>query len=48
MHSYPPWKGTSTGTKLLHRHFNLAGSTLKKFIYDTFPEVSAARWAELL
>lgn len=48
MRADPSWRGVSDATRLLYRHFNLAGTTLKRFVYDTFPEVSAARWtAEL-
>jgi len=48
MRSDPSWQKVSTSTELLHRHFNLAGTTLKGFVYQTFPEVSEARWTEEL
>jgi hypothetical protein len=46
--SDPSWRPLYESTKLLRRHFNLAGSTLKRFVYDTFPEVGSARWNDPL
>lgn len=44
----PSWRSVAASTSLLRRHFNQAGSTLKKFVYDTFPEVGSARWNDEL
>ncbi len=38
------WELIFSRTRLLKRHLNLSGSSLKKFIYDNFPEVSGAQW----
>ena len=42
------WAEVSASASLLRRHLNFAGSTLKNFIYDYFPEVATARWSEEL
>jgi len=42
------WYQTAEVTNLLVKHFDLTGNSLKKFIYDHFPEVSDARWGEIL
>lgn len=42
------WSTTANAIKLLRRHFNLSGTTLKRHIYDWFPEVSQARWRDEL
>ncbi len=44
----PAWQSLEASTRLLRRHFNMAGTTLKNFIYKTFPEVGSARWNEEL
>lgn len=43
-----PWTETQALIGLLKRHFNLSGSTLKAFVYEHFPEVTAAKWGEQL
>ncbi len=48
MRSDPSWQQTDASTRLLRRHFNQAGSTLKDFVYKTFPEVAQAGWREKL
>ncbi len=42
------WAETASIIKLLKRHLDLQGSTLKDFIYTNFPEVSEARWGNQL
>jgi hypothetical protein len=42
------WEAIDASTRLLRQHFNQTGSTLKRFIYETFPEVGSARWNEPL
>lgn len=42
----PAWIETSDRIVLLKRHFNLSGATLKKFIYENFPEVTRATWGQ--
>lgn len=44
----PAWADTAARINVLRRHFNLAGATLKKFIYEHFPEVTQASWGESL
>lgn len=44
----PAWQELAARVALLARHFNLAGTTLKKFIYRHFPEVTQAAWGERL
>jgi len=48
MRSDSAWEEVSASTGLLRNHLNLAGTTLKNFIYDHFPEVATARWTEEL
>ena len=48
MRSESAWEEVSEATRLLKRHLNMAGNTLKNFIYDHFPEVASARWTEEL
>ncbi len=48
MRSDSAWEEVSASTGLLRRHLNLAGNTLKNFIYEHFPEVATARWREEL
>jgi hypothetical protein len=48
MRADPAWRPIDASTRLLRRHFNLAGSTLKNFVYQHFPEVGSARWNEAL
>lgn len=40
------WAQVAFRTKLLKRHFNLSGTTLKNFVYNHFPEVTKASWGE--
>ena len=42
------WGETAMRARLLRRHFDLSGSTLKDFVYEHFPEVSSAAWGEVL
>jgi hypothetical protein len=42
------WSQTAERVVLLRRHFDLAGTTLKNFIYREFPEVVGAQWGEWL
>jgi hypothetical protein len=42
------WASTAAAVQLLRHNFNQAGSTLKKLVYDVFPEITAARWEEPL
>ena len=44
----PAWNDTSDRVELLRKHFDLRGATLKKFIYDNFPEVTRATWGQSL
>ena len=44
----PAWADMSERIELLRRHFDLSGATLKKFIYDNFPEVTRATWGQSL
>ncbi|MYD97254.1 MAG: hypothetical protein F4X98_07695 [Gammaproteobacteria bacterium] len=44
----PAWVETAGRIELLRRHFDLTGATLKKFIYDNFPEVTQAKWGQSL
>jgi hypothetical protein len=48
MREQPAWSTTVNGIVLLRRHFNLAGATLKRLIYEWFPEVHDARWSDQL
>jgi hypothetical protein len=42
------WHDYAERTKLLKQYFDLAGTTLKDFIYSHFPEVTQADWGERL
>ena len=42
------WAEVAVRIRLLRRHFDLKGSTLKDFIYKNFPEVTNASWGALL
>jgi hypothetical protein len=42
----PYWNIVSQRSKLLRKHFDLTGTSLKDFIYDFFPEVTSATWGE--
>lgn len=42
------WRDTAERIKLLRQHFDLTGTSLKKFIYQHFPEVTRATWGESL
>ena len=44
----PAWSETSERIELLRRHFNLTGASLKKFVYENFPEVTKATWGRSL
>ena len=44
----PAWNETSERVELLRKHFNLSGASLKKFIYENFPEVTQAKWGQSL
>ena len=43
-----PWQETARRVDTLRQHFDLAGTTLKKFIYEHFPEVTRATWGRSL
>jgi len=42
------WADVAARTKVLRRHFDLSGSSLKDFIYQHFPEVAGASWGKKL
>lgn len=42
------WAPVGHATAQLRRHLDLTGSNLKRFIYEHFPEVTAARWGQSL
>ena len=42
------WDDTANRARLLRKHFDLSGSTLKEFVYEHFPEVGSASWGEPL
>jgi hypothetical protein len=42
------WADVAARTKLLRRHFDLSGTSLKDFIYEHFPEVAGASWGKKL
>ncbi|MDE0036446.1 MAG: hypothetical protein OXU77_02670 [Gammaproteobacteria bacterium] len=44
----PAWVDMSGRIELLRRHFDLSGTTLKRFIYDNLPEVTQATWGQSL
>lgn len=48
LRSEPVWQEPTIKLELLRKHMNLAGTTLKKFIYDHFPEVTKAEWGKSL
>lgn len=48
MRAEPAWQSVDASTRLLRRHFNMTGTSLKTFVYNTFPEVGSARWNEEL
>jgi hypothetical protein len=48
LQSEPAWQQLAASAAVLYRHFNQSGASLKKFVYDTFPEVGAASWTEEL
>lgn len=33
-------------TKVIKRHFDMGGTNLMKFVYDTFPEIETLRFGE--
>jgi DNA-binding PadR family transcriptional regulator len=44
----PIWQETSKQIRLLKQHLDLQGSSLKKFVYENFPEVTKASWGDSL
>jgi len=42
------WQEVAARVDRLKKHLDLSGTTLKKFIYDNFPEVSQAVWGQTL
>lgn len=44
----PAWEDTAARVALLSRHFNLSGTSLMKFVYEHFPEVTQASWGDTL
>lgn len=40
------WSATAARVRLLTEHFDLTGESLKRFVYQHFPEVVAAHWGE--
>jgi hypothetical protein len=44
----PAWQDTWAQTGLLRKFFDLTGTTLKSFVYETFPEVAGAEWGNKL
>ena len=44
----PAWVEVSERASTLRRNFDLTGTTLKKFIYEHFPEVTQAHWGQPL
>lgn len=42
------WAPTLEAVRLLKRHFDLSGSSLKDFVYEHFPEVTRQEWGRLL
>lgn len=42
------WQDISTRAKILRKHFDLTGSSLKDFVYEHFPEVTQAKWGDKL
>ena len=39
-------KEVSDRTRVIKRHFNIGGTSLKDFIYETFPEIVSLRLGE--
>jgi hypothetical protein len=44
----PAWQEVNDRALLLKRHFDLSGAALKQFVYDHFPEVTQAKWGDVL
>ena len=44
----PAFEEMAKRSELLKRHFNQTGATLKKMVYELFPEVASASWQETL
>jgi hypothetical protein len=44
----PAFEQLARRSELLKRHFNQTGATLKKMVYELFPEVADASWREAL
>ena len=42
------WRDISNRSRLLKKHFDLSGTSLKEFVYEHFPEVTQAKWGEVL
>lgn len=42
------WQDTAIKIALIKKHLNLSGSSLKKFIYEQFPEITRASWGQSL
>jgi hypothetical protein len=43
-----PWQEVADSCKVLKKHLDLSGHSLKQFIYEHFPEVTAATWGDKL
>ena len=48
LRSEPAWQLVGDRLDVLYKHFNLAGTSLMKFIYDHFPEITQATWGDQL
>jgi hypothetical protein len=46
--AHEAWSETAAKAAILKNHFDLQGTTLKKFIYQHFPEVTSASWGDPL
>lgn len=46
--SEPAWQMVNDRLIVIYKHFNLAGTSLMKFIYQNFPEVTQATWGDPL
>ena len=44
----PAWQMVNDRLNVIYKHFNLAGTSLMKFIYNHFPEVTQATWGDRL
>ena len=44
----PAWEDVAERVTMLRRHFDLTGASLKKFIYENFPEVTRRTWGQSL